>query len=71
MKCPRCLGATSVTETRSPEGARIRWIKDLSSDFPDLVVRRRKCSDCGTFVTVEIPMTDLQVITEDLCPSAA
>lgn len=65
MKCPTCLKETIVKETRQPQKVRHRFIAEFSVQWPDLLIRRRKCEEHGTFVTVELPLTDLQKIAGD------
>jgi hypothetical protein len=73
MQCPGCTVEQKcrVTDTRTPQGARIRWLMDLQKEWPDLLVRRRRCPEHGTFVTVELPLSDLKSIVEHECLSVA
>lgn len=62
MRCPTCEAETRVTETRAPEGVRHRVIAALALEVPTVVVRRRACPSCGTFLTVELPLDELQLL---------
>lgn len=64
MDCPKCLAKTSVKETRKRDIYNA-WVSSLKEDWPDIVLRRRWCTECKyRFSTVEIPVEDLKEIAK-------
>jgi len=62
MRCPVCDAETVVKETRAPDRVRHRVIAALALEVPTIVVRRRACAEHGTFITIELPLDELQLL---------
>lgn len=71
MQCPQCSASSQVMETRKPRDFSSSFLLRLSTDWPDMVCRRRKCKVCGqTWATVELPVDDLQLLMADVARQA-
>lgn len=62
MTCPKCAQPAGCKETRAGATFQHRWIKDFAADHPGITVRRRLCSEHGTFLTLEVTLEDLQAL---------
>ena len=71
MNCPKCLGKTLVTDSRTPDSSNNRHIANYGDKVigwwcSDYRVRLRSCKRCRmTFRTVEMSVEDLIGALED------
>ena len=72
MQCPQCEAPRRGTHTRKPAEHGHAFMVTLSSDWPELVCRRRQCRECAhRWSTVEIVQDDLQLMMADIARQAA
>ena len=66
MQCMKCGAKTRVLETRDPAGAKIAWVRKLAETHPRVLVRRRRCPECGHDErTIELPLDVQKQLTEE------
>lgn len=67
MKCPECTAKTSVAATRRPAVFGVKFLALLAESWPQLVCRRRHCSECSwRGSTVEMEVSDFHRLMVDV-----
>jgi len=68
MNCHKCGKPTKVRSTQIASEFPLNRAKAIATVQPQAKARRRGCPKCGTYVTIELPIEDVEdMLGMDIC----